>query len=311
MCHGGCHRSGAFILPKRVLSLPPERGVATEISNPAAGAGAGLLRDAGGSWIRRADDAAQPERIEAFFAGRGYDMHRHDTYAIGRTLSGVQSFHYRGAVRNSLPGGTIVLHPDEKHDGQAGAEGGFRYRLVYVRPAAIQDVLGGRKLPFIAGGISQDPGVFKAAGRFLLPVEERLDALECDDALYELAHALDRAAGNHEGCGGKIADYRSAMLARSFLDADPAAAVTMEKLEQATGRDRWGLSRDFRRLFGTSPYRYAVMRRLDAAKVLLGRGHALADVAFMAGFADQSHLTRHFTQAFGVPPARWLRFQAG
>jgi hypothetical protein len=36
------------------------------------------------------------ERLEAYFAGHGYDPHRHDTYAIGVTLSGVQLFDYRG-----------------------------------------------------------------------------------------------------------------------------------------------------------------------------------------------------------------------
>jgi AraC-like ligand binding domain len=36
-------------------------------------------------------------------------MHRHDTYAIGRTLSGVQSFHYRRGLVHSQPGRTIVI----------------------------------------------------------------------------------------------------------------------------------------------------------------------------------------------------------
>lgn len=43
-------------------------------------------------WILRAAPCGHVERIEAYFGGHGYDMHRHDTYAIGRTLSGVQSF---------------------------------------------------------------------------------------------------------------------------------------------------------------------------------------------------------------------------
>lgn len=73
-------------------------------------------------WIRRAAPTSRLERIEAYFGGHGYDMHRHDTYAIGRTLAGVQSFHYRRAMQHSLPGGTIVLHPDEAHDGQAGTD---------------------------------------------------------------------------------------------------------------------------------------------------------------------------------------------
>jgi len=42
-------------------------------------------------WIWRSHTSGM-ERIEAFFHGRGYGMHRHDTYAIGITLHGIQSF---------------------------------------------------------------------------------------------------------------------------------------------------------------------------------------------------------------------------
>ena len=59
-------------------------------------------------WVHRAPPARGLERIEAYFAGHGYDMHRHDTYAIGRTLAGVQRFSYRRGQRNSLPGNTMI-----------------------------------------------------------------------------------------------------------------------------------------------------------------------------------------------------------
>jgi len=70
-------------------------------------------------------------------------MHRHDTYGIGHTPSGVQSFKYRRGSTHSRPGHTMVLHPDEAHDGQAGTGEGFQYRMIYVQPAPFQGVLGG------------------------------------------------------------------------------------------------------------------------------------------------------------------------
>lgn len=81
-------------------------------------------------WVRHAPAHAELESIEAFFSGHAFDPHRHATYAIGRTLAGVQSFSYRGARTNSLPGETMILHPDEVHDGRAGAADGFRYRML-------------------------------------------------------------------------------------------------------------------------------------------------------------------------------------
>jgi AraC-like DNA-binding protein len=48
-----------------------------------------------------------------------------------------------------------------------------------------------------------------------------------------------------------------------------------------------------------------VRRRLDRAKRLIRAGTTLAEVAVASGFADQSHLTRHFKKAYGLSPGRW------
>src|SRR5471030_993974 len=95
------------------------------------GAASRLERSCGGvaaDWIRIAPSCRGFERIEAFFSGHGFDPHRHDTYAIGYTTRGVQSFRYRDAAQHSVPGQVFVLHPDETHDGRAGTSDGFRYR---------------------------------------------------------------------------------------------------------------------------------------------------------------------------------------
>lgn len=270
-------------------------------------AGGGGIAGGSADWVRHGRDRVALERIEAFFSGRAYELHRHDTYAIGRTLAGVQSFNYRGALRTSLPGGTIVLHPDEAHDGHAGGEGGFHYRIAYVEPAAIQAVLGGRRLPFIRGGLSDDPRLFAAAGNLLRGLDDRIEPLEFDDAIHDLAWALAAAGEAAYRDRKQIADYAAAERAREYLRSLPPGGVALADLERVSGRDRFGLSRDFRALFGTSPYRYLVMRRLDNAKAAMRRGSSAAAAAIEAGFADQAHMTRHFTRAFGVTPGRWLR----
>ncbi len=260
-------------------------------------------------WLLRAEPVQGVERIEAFFQGNAYALHRHDTYAIGRTLTGVQSFNYRRGKRRSLPGHTMVLHPDEPHDGQAGTDEGFRYRMIYVEPALFQAVLGGKALPFIEGGLTKDPRLLHATQTLLQQMSHPLEPLEQDDALVELAFALDAASGAPPARAS--ADFASARIAREYLHAAWQRTVTLDELAAATGSDRWSLSRDFRTFYGTSPYRYLTMRRLEAARRLMLQGMALIDVAAAAGFADQSHMTRHFTKTYGIPPARWLRMASG
>jgi AraC-like DNA-binding protein len=262
-------------------------------------------RSAAPDWLLHGADSGGLERIEAFFGGNAYAPHRHDTYAIGCTVAGVQSFTYRASLRHSLAGNTVVLHPDEVHDGHAGTDEGFRYRMLYVAPARLQEALGGAALPFVAGGVSTDPRLASAARALLDHLDAPLEALEEDDAVLSLALALQAASGSPARAAA--GDFRAARIAREFIHDQPERVVTLDALAAAAGRDRWSLSRDFRAFFGTSPYRYVTLRRLDRARSHMLAGRSLAECAAMAGFADQSHMTRHFVQAFGVTPARWLR----
>src|SRR5215470_2803262 len=103
--------------------------------------------------IRRDREAFGIERLEAHFRGEGYSPHRHDTYAVGITLWGVQTFRYRGVKRYCLPGQCHILHPDELHDGLPATDSGFGYRIVYIAPSLVQQALNGRPLPFIANPV--------------------------------------------------------------------------------------------------------------------------------------------------------------
>src|SRR4030095_3094401 len=72
------------------------------------------------------------ELLEASFEHHVYERHIHDTYAVGVTLRGVQRFWCRGETHDSLPGNVIVIPPGEAHDGEAGTDGEYRYRMFYV-----------------------------------------------------------------------------------------------------------------------------------------------------------------------------------
>lgn len=132
-----------------------------------------------------------------------------------------------------------------------------------------------------------------------------LDPLEEEDLLYDLAQALSAAAGTPQG--RRSFDLAAAECAREYIHSALDRTVTLDELVSASGRDRWSLTRDFRGLYGTSPYRYLTMRRLDHVRALLLVGHSLADAAVAAGFTDQSHMTNHFTRTFGISPHHWMR----
>lgn len=242
-------------------------------------------------------------RIEARLTGAAFAPHRHDTYAVGITLAGVQAFDYRGAYRYSLPGQVVVLHPDELHDGRAGDSQPFQYKTAYVAPAIIQQVLGGRALPFIEGGVSNDPRLQRVVKNLLDDLVSPLDTFQSEQAILDLTAALLLVGGAElPNC---MQDHTAVLRARDYIEANLHGALSLADLEQAAQCDRWQLSRDFRTLLGASPYRYVIFRRLDLARELMANGDELAQVALASGFADQSHFTRHFKKAYGVTPRFW------
>lgn len=259
--------------------------------------------------ILQAAPAGNIERIEARFRGQGFEPHRHDTYAIGVTLSGVQTFRYRGAERASLPGNVIVLHPDEVHDGAAGTEDGLTYRMLYMPPERLAEANGGRGgLPFVPDPVVADPMLRHCLAEALDDLDRQPEALMLDDLVLRVASGLRR---HSDSAGGPApsgpVDHAAMLRCRDHLRAHCHQPVTSQALEAVSGLDRYQTARQFRRLFGTSPHRYHVMRRLDRAKAALTGGVSLAEAAFDAGFADQAHFTRHFKQTFGMTPGRWLR----
>lgn len=258
----------------------------------------------GGNRIRIGCGSTGIERLEARFVGQAFSPHRHDTYAIGITLSGVQTFRYRGARRYCLPGQCHVLHPDELHDGSAGAAGGFRYRIVYIDPSLIQRALGGRALPFVSDPIVERSVFRDALPRALWRLEEAIDDVARVEIVVAVADLLDRASGGGTGKQGSLR-LASLLRVRDLIAADPTARHPIEAFEAVSGLDRWALARQFRAAFGTCPSSFRTMRQLDRARRMIAGGLPLAEVALDAGFADQSHMSRMFKRAYGLTPAKW------
>lgn len=244
------------------------------------------------------------ELMRAYFCDVAFSPHRHDTYAVGVTEVGVQSFSYRGARHDSVAAKTFVLHPDELHDGWAGDGRGFGYAIAYIDPAIIRAIIGPEPLPFVRDPICLHPSVCSAVADLVSEWRALAEPLALDGALTHLAEAL-RLASSCSAETIRTPDLRSAFRIRECLLDAGVSLVSVEDLSAACGLSRWQVTRRFRQAFGVSPYRYHLMRRLDKARRSLALGAEPAQVALDCGFADQAHFTRHFRKTFGMSPGRW------
>jgi AraC-like DNA-binding protein len=262
-------------------------------------------------WVVTARAVDGVELFRARLRGRPFSLHRHDVYAIGVTEEGVQAFDYRGAVERSLPGQVYVLHPDEPHDGRAEGPGLFGYRQIYVSPAKIASALPaltGRATPLpFAPPVTDDPVLARVVRTAFTQASE---PLALDGLVLQLAQGLLRSGpASLKATLRCRVDQPAIERGRDFLRSR-LTIVQSSEVEAITGLDRYQFARQFHALYGTSPYRYSVMRRLDVARGWLRDARPLAEAAIEAGFADQAHFTRTFKAGFGMTPGRYVKLCA-
>jgi AraC-like DNA-binding protein len=97
---------------------------------------------------------------------------------------------------------------------------------------------------------------------------------------------------------------------QQYVEDHLAERVGIERLAAIAGLSAFHFARAFKQSQGVTPHSYLLHRRILRAKELLGETESpLSEIALVSGFADQSHLARHFRERVGVSPAIFRRSQ--
>jgi AraC family transcriptional regulator len=84
--------------------------------------------------------------------------------------------------------------------------------------------------------------------------------------------------------------------------------LTLTELATVAGYSPAYFARRFKEATGLAPHQYLIRCRVERARALLSTGGlTIAEVAHRVGFADQSHLNRHFKHLLGVSPSILLQ----
>jgi AraC family transcriptional regulator len=92
-----------------------------------------------------------------------------------------------------------------------------------------------------------------------------------------------------------------------YIMENLGGSPTLEQMAAVAHLSPYHFARQFKAATGLPPYQYVIARRVERAQHLLrGDGElGLAEVAFRAGFSDQSHFSSHFKRIIGVTPGRF------
>jgi len=95
---------------------------------------------------------------------------------------------------------------------------------------------------------------------------------------------------------------------RDRIDREYAQPLDVEALAHGVHMSAGHLSRQFKLVFGESPYSYLMTRRIERAMALLRRGDlSVTEVCFAVGCASLGTFSTRFTELAGVPPSVYRR----
>ena len=219
---------------------------------------------------------------------------------------------YRGQSAELGPGIGFCNYADEPvsaspHEGLPGT-----FKSLIVAPALLRSWVAERNkqplraewkaiFPAMSGNLLGRLQSFSCAlqpGTSDLELQSR--AVEMADAI--VAELIAGATENPPACGLAV---RGVMRMRECLEEE-GLGVDLDTLARAAGLDKFQALRAFKKRFGLPPHAYQLRLRVGRARQLLLQGASASEVAAHCGFADQSHMIRHFKRIAGVTPSQYV-----
>ncbi|HNW92865.1 MAG TPA: AraC family transcriptional regulator [bacterium] len=214
-------------------------------------------------------------------------LHAHHSLIIGWQLRGRRIL-LLGRRPVAIPAGMpYVIGPGLLHGSRPVDDAAFRARLILLTPCRAP---AGMHFPL------QSPHYAR-----LLPLLQGVRTGRLAPAAVRGFWRILRAAG----CAAPGVTDRRLQAARQLLMTDLDRPRTVAAVARAVGLSRYHFIRAFAAGFGVTPHAYRTIMRVQQAKQFMMDGLTPVACAYQCGFADQSHLHRHFRRQVGVTPARY------
>lgn len=255
----------------------------------------------------RADAVPGVEILSAVRSRQSWHVF-HERYDICACRSAHADYTYRGRRTRFVDRSVAMLEPGEVH-ANLSVDKPADFKVLLIQPEAFlasAEQLGVRS-PHFRVAPSEDPVLFTAFDRFSAAVDEDAPTLEQQSRFAECMRLILATAEKPPPRPLPGGDPEALRRARAYIVDRYSENVALSELEGVARMSRFHLLRAFSRRYGMPPHAFQLHVRVERATALLRQGWLPVDVAAAVGFADQSHLNRHFKRVWGVTPGRYAR----
>ena len=233
-----------------------------------------------------------------------YGPHLHENYSIGLLTNGAQTVRTGRIAETALAGSVQFMEPFQVHENRRLSRSEYSFRHIEISRLRLLQILDGQSLPSRSNYIN-DKNLFQNLMRAFDALTTSDNALAQDEHLTAAISKLFPASSPSRF--SPTAAPSIVARARDFLDANFMDSFTLDSLAALIKVSRVHISRVFKAHVGLAPHEYLVQLRVARAKALLAEGMPIAEAAASSGFADQSHLTRHFKRITHSTPGAYAR----
>ncbi|MFP5247916.1 MAG: AraC family transcriptional regulator [Thermoanaerobaculia bacterium] len=213
--------------------------------------------------------------------------HAHEYACLVVVLDGTFCERIGARERVGEPGMVIVRPEGEPHSDAFGKRGAICLN-VELSPAWVAQ---------LREGGPASSAAFSFAGRQL-----HAELLDPDDLSSTAVESLVLELLASRSATG-VATPHWLLRARELMHDEFATRLTLQRIAAAAGVHPIHLAATFRRIVGVPVAAYIRQLRLEyACRELIATPASLTDIAYAAGFADQSHFCRLFRQFVGMTP---------
>lgn len=238
-----------------------------------------------------------------------FEKHIHSGHVLWLNSEGGEQYSIKGNSSILQPGSVSVIEPGVVHSNRPSTGAKRHLRSLYLEEDFfnhLTQLFSGAATPnyILPTKLFTDKKNWNNALFLHEAIITDQEKMLLEESVLNLFTHLQETPSSSEQFGLNSEDRRVEHITQ-YMKAHLANEVSLDTLATLVQCTPFHLIRLFKKNLGMSPHSYFVQLRLERARDLLDNGLAIADAALLAGFSDQSHLTRKFKKRYGITPGMY------